>query len=332
MLISVIIPCFNEEKFIESCIASLLKQKNIPGNFEILVVDGISTDSTRSILNSITVKNTNVKVIDNVKKITPVAFNLGIRNSSGEYICIMGAHSEYDENYLANCLKLFSEHPEVSCVGGPIISKGKNNFAKATAIAMSSPVGVGNAKHRFPDYEGYAEMACFPMFKRVVFDEVGLYDETLVRNQDDEFCFRLRLNGGKIYISPAIVSEYFVRDTPAGLFKQYYDYGKWRIVVLRKHKIPIAFRQFVPALFFTIILLFAVVSLFIENITIGLFIPAVYIISLIIASLKVLPANGTKVAVNFIFSVIILHLSYASGFISGLFNTPLKSTENSTLQ
>jgi succinoglycan biosynthesis protein ExoA len=318
VLISVIIPCYNEEKFIENCINSLVKQKGINGSFEIIVVDGISTDSTRFILKGLTLKYSNVKVIDNTKRITPVAFNFGIKNSSGEYICIMGAHSEYDENYLANCIKLFNEHPEVSCVGGPILSKGKNNFAKAAAIAMSSPVGVGNAKHRFPEYEGYAEMACFPMFKRSVFDEIGLYDESLVRNQDDEFCFRLRLNGGKIYISPSIISEYYVRDTPAGLFRQYFNYGKWRIAVLKKHKIPIALRQFVPAFFFIAVLLLAVVSLVTGNIIVGITLPLIYILLISASAFKVLLYKGFIVAASFVLSVFILHLSYAAGFMAAI--------------
>jgi len=331
MLISVIIPCYNEEKFIEKCINSLFRQKNISGDFEIIVVDGMSRDNTRTILERMASSDGRLKIVDNNKKITPVAFNLGIKNSSGEYVCIMGAHSEYDENYLSNCLKLFNEHPEVSCVGGPIISKGRNVFAKAAAMAMSSPVGVGNAKHRFPDYEGYAEMACFPMFKREVFAQVGLYDERLVRNQDDEFCFRLRLNGGKIYISPLIVSEYYVRDSPGKLFRQYFDYGKWRIAVLRKHKIPIAFRQFVPALFFFTVFLIAILASLAGMPVLGLVLPAFYIGALIAASAKVLLHSGPGIAAAFFSAVFILHFSYAAGFIAAFFSSEIKSIKNSTL-
>lgn len=317
-LISIIIPCLNEEAFIEKCLFSLVRQKNIPGDFEIIVADGMSTDSTRSVIQKLSAQFGNIKMIDNPKRITPSAFNIGIKNSSGRYICIMGAHSEYDENYLANCLKLFNEHPEVSCVGGPIKSKGKNDFAKATALAMSSSIGVGNAKHRFPDYEGYAEMACFPMFKREVFDEIGLYDESLVRNQDDEFCFRLRLNGGKIYISPSIVSEYYVRDSPSKLFNQYFNYGKWRIAVLKKHKLPIALRQFVPVLFFALLFLLVLLSVFTQNTLMGIILPVVYITTIVLFSVKILLKNNLSIAINFIFAVPVLHISYAAGFVAGI--------------
>ncbi len=319
ILVSIVIPCRNEKNYINQTINSLIFQKNINGGIEIIVIDGMSDDGTREIIKDLSTKDKRIKILDNTKKITPVALNLGIKNANGAFICIMGAHSNYDENYIANCLSLFNQNPAVSCVGGPILSKGKNNFAKAAAIAMSSYIGVGNAKHRFPDYEGYAEMACFPMFKKSVFDEIGYYDETLVKNQDDEFCFRLRRNGGKIYISPLIKAEYFVRDKPSTLFKQYFNYGVWRIAVLKKHKIPIALRQYIPTLFFTGLIFFAFLSVLLNNLLIGIILPLTYLILLILFSTKILLKNGMGITSNFLLSVFILHLSYASGFIFGLF-------------
>lgn len=164
--ISIIIPCYNEEKYIKECILSILFQKKI-NELEIIVVDGNSTDNTKNILKELVklYQDKEIIIVNNSQRITPVALNLGIIRSSGNYICIMGAHAEYDDEFLCNCLSLLKNHPDVSCVGGPILSKGKNNFAKAVAISMSSPIGVGNANHRFPEYEGYAEMACFPFFK-----------------------------------------------------------------------------------------------------------------------------------------------------------------------
>src|ERR1035437_5728615 len=148
--ISVIIPCYNEEKYIAKCILSILSQKNI-NNLEIIVVDGASRDNTKNILEELVDQYQDKKIIilNNSQRITPVALNLGIKRSSGDYICIMGAHAEYDDEFLCNCLILLKNHLDVSCVGGPIFSKGENNFAKAVAISMSSPIGVGNAKHRF---------------------------------------------------------------------------------------------------------------------------------------------------------------------------------------
>jgi glycosyltransferase involved in cell wall biosynthesis len=322
--ISVIIPCRNEKDFIQDTIKSLLNQNGLSGNIEIIVVDGCSTDGTKEILDQISLTDERVKVINNQKKVTPVALNLGITNSSAKYICIMGAHAEYSDDYLFNCLQLFKKHPEVSCVGGPITSRGKNNFAKAAAIAMSSSIGVGNAKHRFPQYEGYAEMACFPMFKRDVFDKYGFYDESLIRNQDDEFCFRISKAGEKIFISPKVKSIYYVRDSAVKLFRQYFQYGFWRVAVLQKHKTPISFRQQVPILFFSSIFLLVIAGFFFSNIYVAIILPLIYFLILIIFSIKIIINSGILIGANFILSVFILHLSYAAGFAWGVLNFILK--------
>jgi succinoglycan biosynthesis protein ExoA len=317
--ISVIIPCYNEEKYIAKCILSIISQKNI-NNLEIIVVDGASGDNTKNILEELVDQYQDKKIIilNNSKRITPVALNLGIKRSSGDYICIMGAHAEYDDEFLCNCLILLKNHPDVSCVGGPIISKGKNNFAKAVAISMSSPIGVGNAKHRFPEFEGYSEMACFPFFKREVFDNYGLYDESLIKNQDDEFCFRIRLKGARIYISNKVKSAYYVKDSFSKLFSQYYSYGKWRIPVLLKHKIPISYRQQIPALFFLTISFLFIIGYLFNNIYLALILPFIYLIILLGFAAYKLQKEKFGIIKYIPCAVFILHFSYALGFLSGI--------------
>lgn len=318
-LLSVIIPCRNEVKHIKKCVLSILSQKNVDGLFEILVVDGMSDDGTREILYQISEKHNNLKILDNPIRFTPSALNIGIRNSVGEYICILGAHSEYDEYFLANSVELFKEHPEASCVGGPIISLGKNRFGEAVAISMSSRIGVGNAKHRFPDYEGYAEMACFPVFRREVFDSIGLYDETLLNNQDDEFCFRLNKSGHKVFISPIVKSSYYVRETPRKLFNQYFNYGYWRVAVIKKHKIPIAFRQLVPILFFISVFLLFGISIIINSLALGTFVPLIYLSLIVLYGIKTaFLFRKLHFLIHIPLALIILHLSYAAGFLKGL--------------
>ena len=176
-LISGIVPCRNERAHIESCVRSLLAQKTSLFELELLVVDGMSDDGTRDILERLIQSNPNLRMLDNPRRSTPAALNIGIQAGRGEYIAILGAHAEYGPNYLETCLKLLNEHPEVCCAGGPITSRGKGLFGQAVALAMSHPLGIGNAKHRLPEYEGYAEGACFPMFRRRVFADVGLFDE-----------------------------------------------------------------------------------------------------------------------------------------------------------
>lgn len=322
ILVSIIIPCYNERDNIEACIKSLIEQDFTYGKYEIIIVDGMSNDGTRDLLKGYCNKYSFIQIVDNQKRYTPFAMNLGINAASGDFISILGAHSTYDSKYLANSYALFLKHPEVDCTGGPIISEGKTTFGKAAALAMSHPLGVGNAKHRFPDYEGYAEGACFPMFRKEVFSKVGLYDERLIRNQDDELNFRLAKQGGKVYISPEASSIYFVRNTPCSLFEQYYKYGFWRVAVIRKHKQPIAFRQIVPVLFF-IIFMFSLISMLLlpgELRNYGLLLPGIYAGSLLISSMNFLGKKNFRITALFPVAASILHFSYGIGFLAGCFS------------
>jgi succinoglycan biosynthesis protein ExoA len=317
-IISVIVPTRNEEQYIGKCLISLLNQHNLQDKIEILVIDGMSTDNSRNIVKNISTENPQVMLLDNPNLFTPHALNIGIKHAKGEFIAILGAHAEYASTYLTACLELANQHPEVSCVGGPIISKGKTLFAKATAIAMSSNIGVGNAKHRFPDYEGYSEMACFPVFRREVFDKYGLYDESLIRNQDDEFCFRIAKGGGKVFISPKAKSSYFVRESPLTLFKQYYNYGFWRVAVLLKHKIPISYRQQIPILFYLTVIILTILGLVLNNLILSILIPTLYLIIIIAFSIPVMIHEKFNIGVRFPVAVLVLHFSYAAGFFIGM--------------
>ncbi len=319
ILISVIVCCRNEEKYIARCIESLENQKGLPGNFEILVIDGMSDDRTIQIVEELKSKYQNIELLSNPQKVKPPAVNLGFKRAKGKFIAICDAHTIYDEYYLSNCLRILNDMPEVWCSGGPIVSVGQSNFGKAVAIAMSSFIGVGNAKHRFANYEGYAEMACFPIFRRDVLEKVGLYDEFFIINHDDEYCYRLRKAGGKVYLSPLAKSYYYVRNTPASLFKQYFTYGYWQIAFLRKHKIPIALRQLIPFLFLISVILLFIIGIIFNNLILSILLPVVYLMTLVIVSLKYLKGNNFSVLFYFPLAVIILHQAYAIGFCSGIF-------------
>ena len=248
-MLSVVVPCRNESRHIETCVRSILSQERPPGGIEVIVVDGMSDDGTREILKTLTQAHPELRVVENPRRVTPCAMNAGIREARGQYIAILGAHCDYAADYLKTCVELLDEHPEVSCAGGPIISAGKSVFGQAVAAAMSHPVGIGNATHRHPDFEGYAEGACYPVFRKEIFEEIGLYDEMLVRNQDDELNYRLAKHGRKVFLSPRARSTYFVRETIHSLFRQYFEYGYWRVAVIRKHRMPASFRHLVPPAF-----------------------------------------------------------------------------------
>jgi len=318
--VSIIIPCRNEIDYIEDALKSILAQESPLGGFEVIVVDGMSDDGTRPILGRLEQENAGLRVINNPARTTPCAMNAGIREARGRYIGIMGAHTEYAPNYIRQCVDLLEEHPEVCCSGGPILSRGKSLFGKAVAAAMSHPVGVGNAKHRFPNYEGYAEGACFPMFRKEVFEQIGFYDETLLRNQDDDLNYRVSRSGGKIFISPRAWSRYWVRESVGRLFDQYFQYGYWRVAVLRKHGMPASWRQLVPVGFY----LSMIGLLFLGKLLPGWWrlasaiLPISYGAILLGAGVGVAIREGLRVGCLFPVASSIMHVAYAAGFTWGL--------------
>lgn len=319
-LISAIIPCRNERHYIETCVQSILSQERPQGGMEVIIVDGLSDDGTREILENLCGQHSELRVVDNPRRVTPSAMNAGIREARGRYIAILGAHCNYASDYLRVCAGLLEEHPEAGCVGGPIISVGTSLFGRAVAAAMSHPVGIGNARHRHPDFEGYAEGACFPVFRKEVFESVGPYDETLVRNQDDELNYRFTKQGGKVFLSPRARATYFVRETVKSLFRQYFEYGYWRVAVLRKHRVPASFRQIVPPLFMSLMLGSVIIGLLLPGwwkLLTGL-LPVLYGTALLIAGVTLKGNRDWRVAVLFPVAASILHVAYAWGVLSGI--------------
>jgi len=318
--VSVVIPCRNEKDHIEACVRSILGQEPPRGGFEVIVADGMSNDGTREILQRIAAEDSRLRVIDNPGQVTPCGMNAGIREARGIYIAIMGAHAEYTPDYVCACVGFLDEHPEACCSGGPIVSQGEGVFGRAVAAAMSHPIGVGNAKHRFPDYEGYAEGACFPMFRKETFEKVGLYDEKLVRNQDDEFNYRVSRNGGKIFISPRARCKYYVREAPSQLFWQYFQYGYWRVAVLRKHQLPASIRQVAPSAFLALMLVSLGIGLCLPGWwrLIAAVLPVTYTSSLVAVGAAVAIRKGLLVGLMFPFAAAIMHGAYAAGFFWGL--------------
>lgn len=317
-LVSIIVCCRNEKNYIENCLISLSSQKNVNGELEILVIDGMSTDGTREIILKMIEKFSHIKLFDNPAKVKPQAINLGFKEAKGEYLLICDAHAVYDEYYIHTCIELIKEHPDAWCVGGPFTNVGEISFGKALAIAMNSPIGVGNAKHRHPNYEGYGEMVMFGLFPRFVLDRVGYYDEFFVINHDDEYCYRLRKAGGKVYISHRAKCYYFVRKSPVSLFRQYYSYGLWQIAFLKKHKEPISFRQLIPFLFFLSVFLLLISGIVFKSFALAFSIPGLYLLILSVATVPVIKKQGLEIAINYPLAIFLLHFSYAVGFFSGI--------------
>jgi glycosyltransferase involved in cell wall biosynthesis len=244
--VTAVVASRNEIKHIEACVRSLLAQQEPEGGYEIIVVDGMSEDGTRDVLERLAESDRRLTVLDNPRKITPAAFNAGIRRARGRYIAFMGAHARYPSDYLVRCLEL-AERLHTDNVGGPTIAEASSYVQRAIAASHHSPFSVGGASWHSLEYEGKAQTVYGGFYRRDVFDRIGLFDESLVRDQDAEFNFRLELAGGKIWQSPAVRSWYTPRSSLGALFRQYRQFGYFKVLVMLKHGRTPAVRQYAPA-------------------------------------------------------------------------------------
>jgi len=256
-LISIILPIRNEASSIERTISSILNQNNINQGFEILIADGMSNDGTRKIIQSFSEKNYSINLIDNPEQIVANGFNRALSIARGNYIIRVDGHSEINQDFITNCMKQF-EYSDAECVGGPTNHVGSGIIGNAITIAQSSKFGVGGAAFRECVHQGRdVDTLAFGAYKRKVFEKIGGYDEELVRNQDDEFNFRLIQSGGRIWLDPSIKSTYYPRDSLSKLFKQYFQYGFYKIRVVQKRRSFASWRHIVPGIFvFSLLLSF----------------------------------------------------------------------------
>ena len=258
--VSAVLLCRNEVGVIEECLRSLLAQVPPPGGFEILVVDGMSDDGTRVVLQRLAAEHPAIRIVDNRRQITPCGMNLGIRSARGKWIAILGSHNRYAEDYLCQCHEVAIQTGSDN-VGGSMYCEGIAWVQRAIAAAHHSPFAVGGARWHNPDYEGPADTVFGGFYRREVFERIGLFDESLVRNQDDELNLRLARAGGRIWHSPKIRSWYRPRGSLSALFRQYMQYGYWKVRVIQKHKLPASWRHLVPGGFVLTLLLLLSLSI-----------------------------------------------------------------------
>jgi succinoglycan biosynthesis protein ExoA len=316
--VSVVIPVRNEAGFIADLIGTILRQDYPADRLELIVADGRSTDGTREILASLQAEQPRLIVVDNPGCIVSTGLNLAIARARGEVIVRIDGHALIAPDFIRQNVMLLAAHPEAWVVGGPIQHVGTTPLGQAVAVAMSHPLGVGNARHRYPDFEGYVESAQFPAFRREVFDRVGVFDERLVRNQDDEFNYRIGQSGGKIYVSPRVKYSYFVRERLGQLFKQYFQYGFWRIPVVEKHRRPTTIRQMAPTLFYVACLVLALAGVWWRLPLLGLALPVLYATALVLAGAATARRNDLRVAAWVPAAIATMHAGYAWGVGYGI--------------
>lgn len=255
--VSVIVPIRNEERLIAACLHSVLDQTYSAEKYEILVVDGRSSDRSREIVEELQRKYGNVRCLDNPAGIAPAAMNIGIRNAAGEFIVRADGHTLYPSDYIENCVKYLQE-TGADNVGGPCRTVPSDDTfgAKIVAAILTNPFGVGDSRFRTGRFEGFVDTVPFGAFRRELFDRVGMYDEKLVRNQDNELNARIRSAGGKIYQTPALTTEYHPVGNVAALLQQTYKTSQWHIFSVRQNVSAMGLRHFVPAAFVLLLSVF----------------------------------------------------------------------------
>jgi len=315
--VAVILPVRNEGQYLGRAIASILVAGSAVEAVEIIVVDGMSDDDTRSVVTELQAEDDRILLLENPRRTVPHAMNLGIGATTADIIVRVDGHAEIYPDFLEKCLSELAAHPECACVGGPIENVDLDQGSAAISLAMGSRFGVGNARFRTGGEEGYVDTLAFGAYRRADLIAVGLFDEDLVRNQDDEMNFRLIKAGRKIWFSSAIRSRYFVRSSLSKLFRQYFQYGYWKVYVNRKHGQITNLRQLAPPLLVASLAVLLLTSPF----------SAIARLLLVVALLAYLTvalytafrlADEPRDAFGVVKAFITLHGSYGLGYLAGV--------------
>lgn len=315
--ISVIVPVYNEEKYLDACLASMLAQDYPRESMEWIFVDGMSSDRTMAILSEYRARfPALICVLENPDRTVPYAMNIGIRASRGEYIIRLDAHAEYADSYFSSCVSVL-RRTGADNVGGAIKTVSRTQIGRTIAKLLSSPFGVGNSGFRTDAPDGFTDTVPFGAFRREIFDRVGLYDERLTRNQDSELNHRIIRAGGRIYLSHEIKLSYYCRDSVAGIAKMARQNGKWNIITARLCPGAMRARHFIPFVFALSLILLPVMGLLWSGFWRLL---AVELVSYLLLDLFFSLSSAVTVAealcLMFLFPA--FHLCYGFGSLEGL--------------
>ncbi len=332
-LVSVIVPCYNEQATILLLLDSIRQQTFPIQDMEVVIADGQSTDGTRDEVAAFQNAHPElaIRLVDNPKRVIPAALNCALSAAAGKYIVRLDAHSMPARDYIERCV----EHLRMGQgenIGGvwEIQPRGQGLIQRAIAIAASHPFGVGDARYRYSTRAGYVDTVPFGAFRREIFEQYGYFDENLLTNEDYEFNARLRQNGGRIWLDPRIRSTYFARPDLAALRKQYWRYGYWKWKMLRRYPKTLRWRQVLPPLFVSGLILLLGLALFWGPARFILaFVILLYALVILVGSI---PAAVRQKEIRLAFAVslaiVTMHLSWGSGFLWSLATTIFRAPKS----
>lgn len=321
--VSAVVPCYNEERFIEEVLANLTAQYG-PAGYEVIVVDGMSTDKTREIVADFIRRRPEacVRLVDNPARNIPSALNAGIGQARGEIIVRMDAHAVPSADYVRDCVRLL-DSSGAAIVGMPCrVRPGAETLtARAVAAAVSHPFGIGDATYRLAGSKSqYVDTVAFGAFRKSLWRELGGYNEGLLTNEDYDFNYRTRRLGGRILLDASGHCDYFARATLGGLASQYSRYGTWKAQMLRLHPRSVRWRHLVaPAFVLSLVLLPALGLLWPPALWAFALMAAAYLAASLAAALKVSRREGDYRLVPLLcLAFFVIHVTWGGSFLLGL--------------
>lgn len=316
--VTLLVAMRNEERFIERCLRSILDQDYPPELLETLVFDGRSTDRSRELAERLIEGRSGWLVADNPGIAQSHGWNLGIERAGGEVVGIVSAHAELAPDYVSRAVETLTR-TGADLVGGPVHAQGLSYAGETIALATSSPFGVGNARAHYTSREEEVDTVFQGLCLREMYERIGVFDEEMVRNQDDELSYRLRASGGRIVCNPEIRSLYYNRTSLRSLARQYFHYGFWKVRVLQKLPRQMQARQFVPAAFVAGLVGTSGWALLAPHGTVALgLLAGTYAAANLAASVIAAKRNGIRYLPALPVAFATLHLSYGAGFLTGL--------------
>ena len=322
--VSVIIPCRNEEKTIHLVLDAIHAQTYPRELQQVVIADGFSEDRTSEQIESFKTSHPDlvVMVVNNPKRIIPAGLNAAILASSGDLIVRMDAHSIPNPDYVALCVDALERNVAQNVGGVWDIQPGSNSWiARSIAAAAGNPLAVGDARYRFTDKAAYVDTVPYGSYKRELFNQIGLFDETLLANEDYELNTRIIQSGGKIWLDPKIRCVYFARSSLRALSKQYYGYGYWKFQMLKRYPETLRWRQALPPVFILGLLVTLLVGLFWKpSMVLFAAVLGVYLFALLSVGVHMAMKKSDILMVFGIpLAIITMHFSWGAGFIAGAF-------------